>query len=133
MDNLKPEDRRKNMQNIRSKNTSIERIMFKLLKDNKLRFKKHYNIHGKPDIAFPHYKIAVFLDSDYWHGWHFKKWRKKLPKVYWRGKIEGNIRRDKYNHQRLRKQGWKVLRLWEHQIKRDPNICLEKIVRTVKK
>lgn len=132
MDNLSPEHRRKNMQNIRSKNTSIERTIFYLLDKRKVKFEKHYSTYGKPDVAFPKRRVAVFLDSDFWHGWHFLKWKNKLPKDYWRDKISGNIKRDRSNFLKLRRRGWKVLRLWEHQIKRSPDLCVDKIIQKVK-
>lgn len=132
MDNLSKADRRKCMQNIRSKNTSIEKVMFALLKKHGIKFKKHYNIAGKPDIAITDRKIAVFLDSDFWHGWRFKKWKNKLPKVYWRDKIEKNILRDKKNFLKLRREGWKVIRLWEHQIRKKPEDAMNKILNETK-
>ncbi|MDD5428487.1 MAG: DNA mismatch endonuclease Vsr [Candidatus Omnitrophica bacterium] len=120
MDNLSIANRRKNMQNIRSKNTSFERSIFQLLKKKGFKFKEHYKIIGKPDIAFPKKKIAVFLDSDFWHGWNFPRWKNRLPKVYWREKIACNIERDKKKRKALQRNGWKVIRVWEHQVKDDP-------------
>ena len=120
------------MQNIRSENTVIEKMMFSQLKQYRLKFKKHYGVAGRPDIAFPDKKVAVFLDSDFWHGWHFNKTRNKLPVVYWRGKIEGNIARDRRNFYRLRRSGWKVVRLWEHQILENPELCAKRIKEIVK-
>ena len=121
------------MQHIRSENTAIERIMFAQLKYHRLKFKKHYDITGRPDIVFSDQKVAIFLDSDFWHGWHFKRWKNKLPKVYWRDKIGNNILRDKKNFLKLRKAGWKVVRLWEHQILKSHELCIEKIKQIIKK
>ena len=72
-------------------------------------------------------KVAVFLDGDFWHGYNLKKLGKKVPKKYWLPKIERNIRRDKQISVQLRKSGWKVLRFWEHQIKKNPQKAIEKI------
>ncbi|TRZ93425.1 DNA mismatch endonuclease Vsr [bacterium] len=132
MDNLSKADRRKNMQNIRSKNTGIEKTIFGLLKKNKIKYKKHYPVIGKPDVAFPNKKVAVFLDSDFWHGWNFPRWKNKLPKVYWRDKIERNRKRDKSNFLALRNSGWKAIRIWSHEIERNPGECLRKILKALK-
>jgi DNA mismatch endonuclease (patch repair protein) len=116
------------MSKIRSKGTAIERDAFRYLKDRGLNFRKHYkNVAGSPDIAIPKKKKAVFIDGDFWHGWKFQKRRKKLPKIYWRDKIEKNIKRDEINRKALRRDGWKVMRIWEHQLKKDQPFYLEKI------
>ncbi|MCX5693697.1 MAG: very short patch repair endonuclease [Candidatus Omnitrophica bacterium] len=131
MDNLSRADRRKNMQSICSKNTGIEKTIFSLLKGRSISFKKHYQIIGKPDIAFPKHKVAVFLDSDFWHGWNFPRWKNKLPKAYWRDKIENNRKRDKRNTLKLRRAGWKVVRIWSHEIKNNPQISLRRILKEI--
>lgn len=133
MDNLTKADRRRNMQNIRSKNTRIEQLMFAELKKHRIKFSRYYDAPGKPDAAVPGKKTAVFLDSDFWHGWRFKKWKNKLPKAYWRAKIERNIKRDKSNSAKLRRRGWKVIRIWEHQILKNPEQCTEKIIQAIEK
>lgn len=105
------------MASIRSTGTKPEREVFSYLRRKGIYFQKHYRrAHGRPDIALPRKKIAVFVDGDFWHGWKFKDWGHKLPQVYWKEKIEGNMRRDKRNFRKLRKEGWRVLRVWEHQL-----------------
>ena len=106
--------------------------MFTLLKKQNIKFKKHYNIAGKPDIAVPKKRVAVFLDSDFWHGWNFPRWKNRLPKKYWRDKIEYNRKRDKRNFAKLRRMGWKVIRIWGHEIKKDPDECAGRILRCIK-
>jgi DNA mismatch endonuclease (patch repair protein) len=81
---------------------------------------------GKPDFVFPRARLIVFIDGDFWHGWRFPQWRDKLQ-PYWREKIERNRRRDRRNMQALRRCGWKVLRVWEHQLQRDPEKVLQRI------
>ena len=116
------------MSRIRSKNTSPERKVFSYLRRNKIYFQKHYKrAHGNPDIAIPSKKKAVFIDGDFWHGRRFAAEKKRLPKTYWLPKIEANIRRDKKNRSRLRKEGWTVLRVWEYDLKKNENKVLEKI------
>ena len=129
MDNLNKKDRHKCMSHIRSKNTGLEQTIFKQLNKRRIKYKKHYNIIGKPDIAFPEKRVAIFLDSDFWHGWQFSRWKNRLPKKYWQKKIETNIKRDKRKIKALRRQNWRVIRIWEHQIKENPKDCLLKIIR----
>lgn len=113
------------MSKIRSKDTVIEKIVFRELRKNGIYFQKHYKkAFGNPDIALPKRKIAIFIDGDFWHGYNFAKTKKRLPKKYWLAKIERNIKRDKVNRAKLRKDGWKILRVWEHEIEKN----LEKII-----
>lgn len=105
------------MSKIRGKNTKVEVLVFRELRRRGIYFQKHYKrAPGNPDIALPRKKIAVFIDGDFWHGYRYGKIKNRLPKVYWRAKIEANILRDNRNRRTLRKMGWRVLRVWEHQI-----------------
>jgi len=116
------------MSKIRSKNTKAERIVFCELQKRKIYFQKHYKkAIGSPDVAFPRKKIAIFIDGDFWHGRYFFKDGKRLPKKYWREKIKTNIQRDKRNRAKLKKLGWKILRIWEHEIIKKPNKVFQKI------
>ncbi len=76
-------------------------------------------------------KKAVFIDGDFWHGYQFSKNKKRLPKKYWQDKIEGNIKRDKYNRSKLKKEGWKVLRIWEHEVLKNFEETLNRIINFV--
>ena len=115
---------------IRAKNTGIEKEVFAHLRKNKIYFQRHYSkAVGKPDIALPSRKLAVFLDGDFWHGYQFVKWRRRIPKEYWRLKIASNIARDSRNRRALRRQGWVVLRIWSHELATRPEQTLTKIVR----
>jgi DNA mismatch endonuclease, patch repair protein len=116
MDNLTPEQRSRTMSLIRSKDTRPELTIRQLLHARGLRFRKHVRgLPGQPDIVFVRARVIVFVDGDYWHGWRFPEWRDKLA-PYWKEKIERNRRRDQRTFRRLRRQGWLVLRLWEHQV-----------------
>ncbi len=113
---------------IRAKNTGIEKKVFAFLRRNKIYFQRHYSkASGKPDVALPKKKIAVFIDGDFWHGYRFKKWRFRIPKKYWRKKIALNIARDAKNRRTLRRHGWKVLRVWGHELAKNPHKTLSKI------
>lgn len=129
------EKRSQIMSRIRSKNTVAERIVFKFLRDNKIYFQRHYNrVSGKPDIALPRKKIAVFIDGDFWHGRNYDITITRLPKNYWRNKIETNVMRDLTNRKELEANGWKVLAVWEKDIirKLTREAELEKIAKFLK-
>lgn len=132
MDNLTKEQRRKNMQHIRSIGTAPERAIMKELIRKRIYFAANVNkIIGKPDIVFRRKKIVVFIDSDFWHG-HPK--RCIMPKTnpdYWSKKIDGNRKRDKLVNTELRKNGWKVIRLWEYDIKHNFEKSFQKILNTI--
>ena len=132
MDNLTKEQRRKNMQNIRSTNTSPEKRIMRELRRRKIYFAKYVNsIIGKPDIVFRRKKIVVFIDSDFWHR-HPKRFIKpKSNKKYWKDKIERNKNRDKEVNKKLRKDGWEVIRIWEYDIKNNIEKSLERILKVI--
>lgn len=133
MDDLTPEQRRKNMQHIRSKDTSIEIKLRKALWHEGIRYRKNYKaLPGKPDIAITKYRIAVFCDSSFWHGRDFGK---KKPVAtnhqYWDAKIKRNMERDKEVNQHLRAAGWTVLRFWDIDINKNLDECINTIIEAV--
>jgi DNA mismatch endonuclease, patch repair protein len=132
MDNLTPAQRSRTMSLIRSKDTRPELTIRRLLHARGLRFRKHARwLPGQPDLVFVSARVVVFIDGDYWHGWRFPQWRDKLA-PYWKQKIEGNRRRDERNFRCLRRQGWVVLRLWEHQVECDSEQCIDRVEATVR-
>ena len=133
-DDLTPEQRRRNMQAIRSKDTTIELLLRKALWERGVRYRKNYKkLIGKPDIAIPKYRIAVFCDSDYWHGydWENRNQRIKSNRDYWVPKIERNMKRDQEVTERLQHEGWIVLRFWEWQIRKKLSECVENILQAI--
>jgi len=109
------------MQAIKSKDTKIEVILAKALWGKGLRYtKNNKKIFGRPDIVFSRYKIAIFCDSEYFHGkdWEIAKHRIKSNQDFWHKKIEDNIKRDNEVNERLRQEGWIVLRFWGDEIKK---------------
>ena len=118
------------MRKIRAKNTTPEILLRKALWNEGIRYRKeNKGITGNPDIAIKKYKLAIFIDGEFWHGynWKEKKGRIQNNREYWIKKIEGNIARDKKYNQLLTEQKWIVLRFWEHEIKKDLNKCIEKV------
>ena len=115
------------MSRVRSTDTTPELAVRKLVHARGLRFRKHCTwLAGRPDLVFVRSRIVVFVDGDYWHGWRFPAWKDKLA-PYWKQKIENNRRRDQRNFQRLRKDGWLVIRIWEHEVERDAARCIGRI------
>lgn len=117
------------MSKIRSKNTTVERVVFSFLRREKIYFQRHYDrVVGCPDVAIPSRKVAIFLDGDFWHG---RDAAMRLPKLndWWRAKIERNMKRDRAARAALRKDGWSVLKVWEGELmrKRTREKWLEKI------
>jgi len=112
------EKRSEVMSKIRSKNTTVERVVFSFLRKEKIYFQRHYDrVVGCPDVALPSKKVAIFLDGDFWHG---RNAATRLPKLneWWRAKIERNMKRDKASRAALRKAGWSVLKVWEGELMR---------------
>ena len=136
MDNLTPEQRRKNMQAIKSKDTSIECILRKELWSRGYRYRKNYKkLPGKPDIVLTKYKIAVFCDSEFWHGKNYEESTSRIctNSEYWKQKIKRNIERDNEVNAKLKSDGWIVLRFWEKEIKKESKRCVEEILQVIAK
>ena len=115
------------MSRIRGKGTKPELIVADLLAQAGLRCELHVkDLPGRPDFVLRKARVAIFVDGDFWHGWRFPAWRLKLSEK-WEKKIESNRLRDIRNHRLLRRQGWTVIRIWEHQIENDPIVCVNRI------
>ncbi|MDR3643293.1 MAG: very short patch repair endonuclease [Candidatus Doudnabacteria bacterium] len=133
MDSFSKKKRSLIMSRIRSKGTAFELSVFKEVKNKGIVFKKNYSkLPGKPDIAILKIKKAVFLHSDFWHGWRFSKWEKKLNSDFWKIKIRKNRVRDVKVKRILRKQGWKILVIWEHSLRKNKESTLVKLINFLK-
>lgn len=136
MDNLTKDQRRKNMQHIKAKDTTIEVILRKALWNKGYRYRKNCgSLPGKPDIALTKYKIAVFCDGEFFHG---KDWEVLKPRLqkgnnseYWISKISRNRQRDDEINKRLLFEGWTVIRFWGKDIKNNPEECVKVIEETI--
>ncbi len=136
VDNLSPKQRKKNMQNIRSKNTEIELILRKALWKQGYRYRKNFNaLPGRPDIVLTKYKIVIFCDGEFFHGkdWDILEARLKESNnsEYWIKKISRNKERDDEINKKLSFLGWKVLRFWGKDIKNNIDECIQVIEETV--
>ena len=126
-DNLTPSQRSFCMSRVRSRDTSLERRIRSELHLRGLRFRKYdRKLPGTPDVVFASARVAVFIDGDFWHGFHFSKWKHTLSDS-WAEKIQTNIARDKKAWSGLKKMGWCVVRIWEHEIKQDVLSCVCRI------
>lgn len=135
-DDLTPEQRRRNMQAIKSKDTTIELALRKALWSRGIRYRKNCKtLIGKPDIAITKYKIAVFCDSEFWHGydWENRNQLIKSNREYWIPKIERNMERDQKVNAALQQEGWTVIRFWERQIRKQLNNCVDIVLREIEK
>ena len=122
------------MKKIRSNNTSPEILLRKGLWARNIRYRINDKRHpGKPDITISKYKVAIFIDGEFWHGykWKVKKKKIKANRGYWIPKIEKNIARDKRYNFLLKKQGWKVIRFWEKEIKKNIDQCIKLIMNSI--
>ncbi|MGE5596039.1 MAG: very short patch repair endonuclease [Hyphomicrobiales bacterium] len=128
------------MRSVRHRDTTPERLLRSALWRRGLRFRLRSNLPGKPDIVFPGPRVAVFVDGDFWHGrqWltrGFASLEAQMERVhgaeYWVPKLKRTIARDKATTERLRRDGWAVVRLWESDVKRDPSQAADEVVRVV--
>lgn len=135
-DNLTREQRHKNMSHIKSRDTSIEVKLRKALWNKGYRFRKNYSkLPGKPDIVLTKYKIAIFCDSEFFHG---KDWEVLRPRLergdnsqYWISKIARNRERDDEINKKLLFEGWTVVRFWGKDISKNVEECVRVIEETV--
>ena len=124
---MTPEQRSRAMKRVKLKNGSLEKLVQRELRARGLRFRCHVrNLPGRPDIVFSSERVAVFVDGNFWHGWRLPAWEHKLS-PFWRDKLRANRARDLRNFCRLRRLGWRVIRLWQHQVKSDLGGCVKRI------
>lgn len=136
MDRLTQEQRRKNMQKIKSKDTKIEIILRKALWNRGYRYRKNYTkLPGKPDIVLTQYKIVIFCDGEFFHG---KDWAVLKPRLekgnngeFWISKISRNMKRDNEINKRLLFEGWTVIRFWGDEIKKHTDECVKVVEETI--
>ena len=134
MDKHTKEQRRKNMQAVKNKDSQIELLLRRELWSRGLRYRKNVNrIYGKPDIVFIGKKVAVFCDSEFWHGYNWEERKKdfKSRQEFWIPKIERNIERDVEVTVKLESEGWTVIRFWGNEIKKNTAQCADIIEKAV--
>lgn len=119
------------MSRVRSQDTGIELIVVRALEACGLDFERHAkDLPGRPDVVFRGDKLAVFVDGDFWHGWHFTVWGYKLT-PFWQEKIVQNKARDRKNFAKLRRRGWKVIRIWGHTVHAEGEACILRVLKAL--
>jgi DNA mismatch endonuclease, patch repair protein len=132
-DVLTKEQRKLNMSRIRGKNTGPEIKLRKLLYAEGFRgYRIHYDLPGKPDIVFTKKKIAIFIDGCFWHKCPICFQEPATRKEFWMKKIRSNVERDNTNTCLLREEGWTVIRIWEHEIRKNTESAIRLIVETIR-
>lgn len=124
-----------NMRQVKNKDSQIEIMLRKELWNRGIRYRKNVKaVFGHPDIAFIGKKIAVFVDSEFWHGfdWENRKCDIKSNQDFWIPKIERNISRDREVNEYLEENGWRVFRFWGKEIKKDVKACADIIEKAIK-
>ena len=136
MDNRSKEARSRNMSRIPSKNTKPEEIVRKYLFSQGFRYRKNVSkLPGKPDIVLLMYKTVVFVNGCFWHAHQGCKWfvPPKSNSEFWQNKFNYNTNRDEQNYQKLRDLGWKVVVVWECEIRHgDADKRLKQLVEEIK-
>lgn len=125
-----------NMQRVKSKDSEIEKILRNALWNKGYRYRKNIkDVFGHPDIVFKSKKVAIFCDSEFWHGydWEHKKNEIKTRQDFWIPKIERNMQRDKEVNMKLSEEGWTVLRFWGTEIKKQTENCVKEIEKCIKR
>ena len=123
-----------NMSQIKNKGSKIEVMLCKELWSRGIRYRKNVKtVFGCPDLAFKRNKVAVFCDSEFWHGYDLENRKKdfKSHQEFWIRKIERNIQRDKEVTEQLTNQGWTVIRFWGKEIKQDVSKCADIIQKAI--
>jgi DNA mismatch endonuclease (patch repair protein) len=123
--------RSKNMSKIRAKNSQPELKLRKALWAKRIRFRIHpKNFPGKPDLIINKYRLAIFVDGDFWHGykWDEKKSTLKTNPNFWIPKIERNMQRDRHVNEQLNANGYTVMRFWEHEVEESLATCVNQVL-----
>lgn len=126
-DTITKEQRRKNMQAIKSI-SKLEGVVSRQLWNEGFRFRRNTkNLFGKPDISIKKYKIVIFIDSCFWHQCPQHKNMPKTNTGFWRKKLSRNIERDQEVNHYYEKNGWSIKRIWEHEVKEDLDKVIDEI------
>lgn len=124
----------KRMAKVKLEKGTAETLLAKSLWAKGIRYRKNYKrLPGSPDIAITKYKVAIFIDGEFWHGydWDSRKATLKNNKEYWVEKIEENMRRDKKNDRLLNEMNWTVIHFWEKDVLKNTRVCVEAVEETI--
>jgi DNA mismatch endonuclease (patch repair protein) len=119
------------MSRIRGKNTKPEGFVENILLQSGFNFEKYSNMIGRPDFILKDRRVAIFTDGDFWHGYRIGPKRLSAKSEFWRKKIMANKARDRRVTAILRREGWTVVRIWEHDIKKRPDEVKAKVLELI--
>ena len=125
----------KRMGQVHLKGGKAETALAKALWHEGYRYRRNYKkLPGSPDIAITKYKVAIFVDGEFWHGqdWENRKAKLKSNREYWIEKIEENIARYKRNDEVLSQMGWAALHFWEKEVLKNPDSCMETVIEAIR-
>ena len=131
MDKLTKEQRRKNMQAIKSK-SKLEDLVARELWKRGIRYRRNVKtLFGKPDIAIQKYRVVIFIDSCFWHSCPVHGNIPKSNVEYWNKKLERNRIRDEEVNDFYKRKNWHILRIWEHEIRDNPDLTIQNIINVI--
>lgn len=114
-------------------NQETEVALMKLLRQQRITgWRRNQPVLGKPDFVFSKRRVAVFVDGCFWHGCPQHANMPANNRAFWRKKLMANVARDQFVNRALRKLGWRVVRIWEHELTKHPQRCVEKVARLLK-
>ena len=115
-DHMTPAQRSRAMSRVKLKNGPLEKLVQRELRAMRIQYRcNNRSLPGSPDIILPRQRVAIFVDGNFWHGWRLPSWEHKLS-PFWRDKLRANRARDQRNFRRAKRLGWRVCRIWEHQV-----------------
>ena len=121
-------ERSKMMSKIKGKNSVPELLLRKALWAKNIRYRIHRkDLPGRPDIVIEKYKLAIFVDGDFWHGYDWEKRKPKSNESFWIAKIERNMQRDRFANEALGEMGYTVMRFWENEVRGDLDACVNQV------
>lgn len=131
-DVLTPEQRSRCMSKVKSRNTKLEVKFRKVLWKKGLRYRLGWKLPGKPDLVFVGAKVAVFIDGCFWHACPIHGQEPKTNSGFWSEKLRKNKLRDQKVNVELAELGWRVVRIWEHELREDADRCVSELFKTIK-
>lgn len=127
MDTVRPEVRSRIMSRVKQRDSDIERTLRLALWRSGIRYRKNVRMYGTPDLVISKARVLVFVDSCFWHGCRFHCRRPKSNIEFWEAKLIRNRQRDLRVTRHYRRQGWTVLRFWEHRLRGNLGACVEQV------
>jgi len=127
-DRLTPEQRHRCMSRVRDRDTKPEILLRKALWARGARYRLHTDLPGKPDLVFSGKRLAVFVDGCFWHGCPIHGEIPASNRAFWEKKLGDNVARDRRTNAKLSEMGWRILRIWVHEIKQDVEAVAERVI-----